>query len=181
MLVLCCVTSTISSAQVNVPGWTSKNYLLDIFNVGIVSNIQPAKTQNVAIFEVFLSVKRNEMQLINSKNKELDASVVFVLENNCGENRLFILDAVHKTILSVAKLKLIEKMNDECYLFSAEYDNLMGHKNWVGKVSFYEWHDTSSNIPLGSIIIEAGPGIKLELAGYVNYPGSNKTLSALLK
>ena len=62
-----------------------------------------------------------------------------------------------------------------------EYDNLMGHKNWVGKISFYEPSNNPFNTPQGSIIMEAGPGIKLELAGPINYSGSNKSLSTLLK
>ena len=182
MLMLFALTSTTSLAQESVQGWTPKNYMVDIFNVGITSSIQPSNTNNVALFgEPFFSIKRNEVQLIDSKNKEFDASVLFVLENNYGEKRLYILDAVHQTILSVAKLKLIKETNNEYYLFNAEYDNLMGHKNWVGKISFYEPSNNPFNTPQGSIIMEAGPGIKLELAGPINYSGSNKSLSTLLK
>jgi hypothetical protein len=165
-----------------VYGQIEHKVLSKILNVEEVSSVQPASTNNVGIYQVFTSVIRNEVQLLDLSKNEYDASVIFVVENDNGHKRLFILDYDSHATLAVAELQNEnhrELNGNDVFSYNAVFDNIMGYKQKSCGFSLYAPSDTQK--PFISIIMEVGANIKLELGGMGTYPGDNKTLYDLLK
>lgn len=175
MLLLCSTTT--------VGGRNTKDVLVKIFDVGDISTAQPASTDNVFFAGIFLSIRRNKVQLLDQQNRQIDISVSMVVENMNSNLRLFILNSKTQSILSCANLSLKDKkINNETgviyYLFDATYDNLMGHKNWTQPISFCARREHPE---IFSIIMELGKNLMLELAGITGNEILNKTIVDVLK
>ena len=97
IMVLLCSANTVC-------GQNTKDVLVKIFDVGDVSSAEPAPTDNVFFVGAFLSVRRNEVQLLDVQNHQIDMSVIFLVENMNSNLRLFILNPATQSILSCAKL-----------------------------------------------------------------------------
>lgn len=118
----------------------SKNVLLPIFDVGDVSTLLPSNEGKILAIPAFLSVRRNQVQMLDVAHQQIDMSVLFLLEHVSGKSpRLFIVNAQSKTVLSCATLSNMNvqgKGDDVVYTFSALYDNLLGHKKMECQIIF---------------------------------------------
>lgn len=159
----------------------SKNVLLPIFDVGDVSSLQPSNDGRVLAIPAFLSVRRNQLQMLDVPHQQIDMSVLFLLEHVSGNSpRLFIVNAQTKQILSCATLSnmIIQgKEADTVYTFSALYDNLLGHKNWKSKLSLMARRNETLGLNAISIIMPLGDNLVLELVGII---GNDATLKGVL-
>lgn len=149
----------------------SKNVLLPIFDVGDVSTLQPSYEGKILAIPAFLSVRRNQVQMLDVAHQQIDMSVLFLLEHVSGKSpRLFIVNAQSKTVLSCATLSNMNvqgKGDDVVYTFSALYDNLLGHKKWNAKLSLMAKRNEALGINAISIIMPLDENLMLELVGII--------------
>lgn len=159
----------------------SKNVLLPIFDVGDVSSLQPSNAGKVLVIPAFLSVRRNQLQMLDVAHQQIDMSVLFLLENVSGNRpRLFIVNAQTKQILSCATLSNMTikgKDADTVYTFSALYDNLLGHKDWKSNLSLMSKRNEALGLNAISIIMPLDDNLVLELVGII---GNDATLKGVL-
>lgn len=159
----------------------SKNVLLPIFDVGDVSTLQPSSDGKILAIPAFLSVRRNQVQMLDVAHQQIDMGVLFLLEHVTGKSpRLFIVNAQTKTVLSCATLS---KMNvqgngaDAVYTFAALYDNLLGHKNWKVDLSLMAKRNEALGVNAISIIMPLDENLMLELVGII---GNDVTLNDVI-
>lgn len=159
----------------------SKKVLLPIFDVGEVSTLQPSNNGKVLVIPAFLSVRRNQIQMLDVEHQQIDMSVLFVLEHVAGNSlRWFIINAETKKVLSCASLSGMSVQNNgdnTIYTFSALYDNLLGHQNWNSMLSLMARQNETLNLNAVSIIMGLDNNLVLELVGVI---GNDSTLADIV-
>ena len=170
----------------NLSAQNKSSALIRMFDVGVYSDAMHTGN-DCMITNYFLSVKKNNIELLNVSEMEADGGVMFIVERSTQFGlRLFIMNSENKKILSCATLKKLKTERDgeyDFYLFDATFDKLMGYSNKNVRLSFFcKKNITQTMDSCNSIMMSINDNLVIEILGLsIDVTGKPTNMSNFLK